>query len=223
MKLIKNSCALFFLLYVCFCVVPLHAAASQDEQLLDAQQLLRKIKTYGQLWVNNLTVTQRLVVNGHEITGQTNSSGISSYSQLVVTEQEIVIDDPDVWIVIPFNAAGPTSNMSASTTSPATITIEQDGVYQINVSLLFAAEEPDEGSFDVGTYQLGLNVNGVTTPVAAVYASSAGQLSLNYSSIMELSSGDQMQWYMQSSTVTPPPFNNNITLEHGYAYVMQIS
>lgn len=211
------------LLCVWYCVSLQTSALGDQQHLDDEHPVWRKLKLIHQLWVNNLTVTQRLVVNGHEITGQTSSSGISSYGQLSVTEQEIVIDEPDSWVTIPFNAAGPTSNMSVSTISPATITIEQDGVYQINVSLLFAAEESDEGSFDVGTYQLGLNVNGVTMPVAAVYATNPSQLSLNYNSIMELAAGDQIQWYMQSSSVTPPPFNNNIILEHGYAYVMQIS
>ncbi len=210
-----------FLLYVCFCVVPVHTAA-QDEQLLDEEQVWRKIKLIPQLWVDSLTVTQRLVVNGHEITGQANSSGISSYGQLSVTTQEIIIETADDFQAIPFNIAGPTSNMSASTTSPATITIGQDGVYQLTFSLYFSAEDPDEGSFNTGTYTLGLNINGVTTSVAAVYAGDPGQFSLNYSSIMNLAAGDEIQWYLKASTAHTAPFDNNVTLEHGYAYVMQI-
>jgi len=205
------------------CVASLCAALPDEQQLLQADPLLRKIKTFGRLWVNDLTVTERLVVNGHNITGQSSSSGISSYGQLSITAEDIHFFAANVWFAIPCNGAGPTSNMNVSTTSPATITIEQNGVYQIAFSLYFAAEDSDEDTFDITTYRLGLNINGITTPVAAVYAGEPGQFSLNYSSLMQLSSGDEIQWYMQASQASGPAFSNNVTFEHGYAYLMQIA
>ena len=113
--------------------------------------------------------------------------------------------------------------MDVSTISPATITIQQDGVYQITFSLYFSVETPDEGPFNPTTYTLGLNVNGFTTPVGAVYAGEQGQFSLNYSGIMALSAGDSVQCDVEASYFTGEPYGNNVTLENGNAYVMQIS
>ncbi len=187
---------------------------------------------------NNLYVCGTIVANGFSgpivggtgatgatgATGPTGATGIfsASYGQLSVTSQAIFLETTDDFLPIPFNATGPSSNMGVSTTSPATITIEQDGVYQINFSLYFSVENSDEDVFTISTYTFGLNVNGVTTPAAAVYASDPGSLSLNYSTIMEFSASDQIQFYMESSA-GEDIFANNVTLENGNAYLIQIS
>lgn len=147
----------------------------------------------------------------------------ASYGQLSVSSQEINFDTANTWVVVPFNSSGPTSNTTVSTTSPATITIQEAGIYQINFSLYFSADESNEGTFTQTTYTAGLYVNGTTTALSAVYAREAGGFSLNYSKIATLSVNDTLQFYMEASNVDMDPFSNIVTLENGNAYIMQIS
>jgi hypothetical protein len=139
----------------------------------------------------------------------------AAYGKLSVSAQDINFFNADTWLPIPFDAMGPSSDMDVSLTSPATITVQEDGVYQINVSIYFSVEDSDEDTFTVTTYTLGLNINGVTTPVAAVYVGQPGFFSL--------STTDEVQFYMEASDTDGPPFANNVTLEDGNAYLMQIS
>lgn len=147
----------------------------------------------------------------------------ASYGQLSVTSQVITLTTDNTWVVVPFDESGPTSNTTVSTTAPATITVQKAGVYQINVSLYFSAENSLEDTFNTTTYRLGVNVNGVTTASAGTYAQAAGGYSLNYSTIKELAVNDTIQFYMEASNTDTPPFANIVTLENGSAYVMQIS
>lgn len=197
---------------------------TDDLASLDNDQPWRKAKKIDRLCVNCLNVTKHLCVNGQEITGDNQGgTGAPSYGQLSVLAQDILFINDNEFLPIPFNAAGPSASMGVSTTSPATITIQKDGVYQINVSLHFTVDVSDEDTFTITTYTFGLNVNGVTTPAAAVYAGEPGFFSLNYSALMTLSVNDQLQFYMAASLADGPPFANNVTLENGNAHVIQIS
>ena len=130
----------------------------------------------------------------------------------------------DTWAPIPFDSTGPSSNMGVSTTSPATITVQQAGVYQMNVSLYFSVEDSPEGTFDQTTYRLGVSINGGTVEAsAAVFAYRPGQLSLNYDTIMDLSVNDYVQFYLEPSVASGPTFTNIFTLESGNANLIQIS
>lgn len=146
----------------------------------------------------------------------------ATYGQLLVSSQEISIISHDSWVAIPFNSVGASSGMTVSTTSPATITVLKAGTYQINFSLYFLVDDSHEAPFAQTTYSIGTKLNsGTTTPVAAVYCSELGNLSLNYSDILELSANDQIQFYMSSSSATSN--DNFVLLENGNAYLMQIS
>lgn len=196
---------------------------SDDLEASDYNLPLRKVKKICRLCVAYLNVTKQLFVNGNEITGNSQSSFSPAYGQLSVSSQEIAFYNPEEWRSIPFNGTGPTSEMGVSTTSPATITIQHDGVYQINFSLYFSVDRSNEDTFTITTYTFGLNVNGVTTPAAAVYVGETGTFSLNYSSIMELAVNDQVQFYLEASAAEGPTFTNNVTLENGHAHLIQIS
>ena len=110
-------------------------------------------------------------------------------------------------------------------TLPATITILQAGIYQINVSLYFSSEDSPENTFTQTTYTIGTSIDGGTTVAcAAVYAGEAGFLSLNYSTIMEFSANDTIEFYMQTSAVGAGViFDNIVTLVHGNASLVQIA
>lgn len=194
-----------------------------DLELLDNEQSSRKIKKICQLCVGCLNVTNHLFVNGQEITGDSQTTLSPAYGQLTVTTQGILFFTENEFLPIPFNATGPSSGMDASTTSPATITVQQDGVYQVNMSLYFSVENSDEDTFTITTYTFGLDINGVTTPAAAVYVGEPGTFSLNYSTLIQLSANDQIQFYLEASNADGPPFANNVTLENGNAHVIQIA
>lgn len=194
----------------------------------------KKSRLKGDLHVNrNARIDRKLYVHGksyfkNDVTFLGNVNGVAgafdgSYGQLSISSQDITFYMANTWLPIPFNSTGPSSNMSVSATSPATITIQQAGVYQVNFSLYFSVEDSDEDTFTVTTYTLGLNVNGVTTPVAAVYAGEPGHFSLNYNNLMEFSANDYVQFYMEASAADGPTFSNNITLENGNAHLIQIS
>lgn len=161
--------------------------------------------------------------------GATGPQGIpgsfsTSYGQLTASSQGISIQSPAEWVPIPFNVTGPSSNMTVSTTSPATITVNEDGVCQINISVYFSSEDSDEGSFTPATYTLGIKVgSGSVAPVAAIHASNAGYYLLNYSDIMDLSANDSVQFYIAASDAEPDIFSNIVTIENSNAYIMQIS
>lgn len=159
-------------------------------------------------------------------TGATGATGTfsASYGQLSLSSQNMDFNSADVFYTIPFTSTGPSSNMSVSTTSPATITIQQAGIYQMSVSLYFSAEDSPEDSFTATTYTFGLDVNGVTTPVSAVYVGEPGQFSINYSDIMAFSVSDTIQFYIEASAVgAGGPFDNIVTLINCNAYLTQIS
>lgn len=160
-------------------------------------------------------------------TGATGQAGTfsASYGKLSVTSQSIHFSAPNEWTSIPFNSTGPSSNMDVSTTSPATITIQQGGVYQINFSLYFVSEESPEHSFTTTTYTLGISINGgAKVACAAVYVPEAGYITLNYSNIMEFSANDYIQFYLGASDLGAGGiFDNIVILENGNAYLMQIS
>lgn len=115
--------------------------------------------------------------------------------------------------------------MSGSTTSPATITITNAGVYQVNISIYFSSEDSHEGTFNATTYTIGTKVNSDSTVAgSAVYAGVAGYFSLNYNALVEFSAGDTIQFYIQTSaTGGGDPFDNIVTLESGYANLVQIA
>ena len=150
----------------------------------------------------------------------------SSYGQLYFsTSQSIDLETANDWVAIPFNAFSPSSNMDGSTTSPATITILQAGTYQINICLYFSSEDSFENTFTQTTYTVGTSIDGGTTVAcAAVYAGEPGYLSLNYSTLMEFSANDYIQFYMKSSAVGGNViFNNFVTLVNGNADLVQIA
>jgi len=172
-----------------------------------------------------LNVNGSVMVNGEPITGGTGATGatgpagtsLASYGQLSVASQSISL--PTVsWVAIPFTSDGPSANMTVSTTSPATITILQNGTYQISVNVYFVVAS---SSFSATNYMLGLSLNGgsTITAVTAVYAEASQDYALNYSTIMTLSANDSLQFYMEPSTSN----SNTVTLETGNAYLMQIS
>lgn len=162
-------------------------------------------------------------------TGPTGPAGApgtfsSSYGQLSLSAQSIDLYNPDEWIAIPFDAVGPSSDMEASIDSPAKITVQKAGVYQVNFNMYFGLEDADEGIFNQSHYRLGLKVNGgAITTVTGIYANEPGHFLFNYSNIMELSQDDYIEFYMAASNTDMPPFSNNVTLENGNAYLMQIS
>ena len=160
-------------------------------------------------------------------TGPAGPGSASTYGQLrFSTSQSINLDMANQWVAIPFNAFSPSSNMNGSTSSPATITVLEAGVYQINISLYFSSEDSPEGTFNQTTYTVGTSINGgPLVSCGAVYAGEAGYLSLNYSTLMEFSANDYIQFYMKSSAVGGggPIFDNIVTLVNGNADLVQIA
>ena len=159
-------------------------------------------------------------------TGPTGPAGTfsASYGQLSLSGVSIDMRNPDEWLPIPFSTVGPSSNATVSTTSPAKITVQKSGAYQVSMSLYILGEAADEGWFVASNYKLGLKINGgATTTVATLHVDEAGRFSLNHSNIIELSANDTVQFHIASSDADSPPFTNYITLENGNAYLMQIS
>lgn len=160
------------------------------------------------------------------VAGATGIPGFLStaYGQLTATSQEMFIEVPNEWATIPFNVVGPSSNMTVSATSPGTITVQQDGTCQLNLSVYFSSEESDEATFTPTNYRLGIKVNNdAVKPVAATFASASGEFLLSYSEIIDLSANDTVQLYMSSSDTNYRPFANLITIENANAHLMQIS
>lgn len=190
-------------------------------QLADLEdQTLRKTKKICTLCVSCLNVSKRLLVNGIQITGNDNAA----YGQLSVLSQVINFTGSDEWTIIPFDEAGPSSSMNVSLDSPATITIQKSGAYQVNFSTYLLAEDSDEGPFFSETYTLGLSINGTTTPITAIIANDAGQYPVVCSKIVKLFAGDVVQFYMKASDISPEPiFVNHTTLQNGNAHLIQIS
>lgn len=162
-------------------------------------------------------------------TGAVGATGIpgllsTSYGQLSTSSQEIGFGTADEWVAMPFTVAGPSSNMSVSTDSPASITVQQSGVCQVTLNVYFSTEDSDEGIYTPTTYTLGVKINdGAVTPVAAANADETGHYLLNYSNIVDLSDNDQVQFFMKASDTEFGPFANVVTLENANAYLMQIS
>jgi hypothetical protein len=158
------------------------------------------------------------------VTGATGAAGTFSvaYGQLFVASQTIA--PTTSWMAIPFASAGLASNMEVSSTSPATMTVLQSGVYQLNFSLYFETEYPaDEEIFTATNYLLGISTNGGSsiTQVAFVYVGETNEyFTLNYSTIMELSAYDGVQFYIKAVN---PGFINRLILQTGNAYLIQIS
>lgn len=199
--------------------------SNNDFESFNEHQTRHKVTNL--LNVNYLNVLKTLVVNGQAVTGDSQNTSSATFSaaygQISVLAQRINLDSINTWIPIPFNSTGPASNMTLSTTSPATITIQKAGTYQITYSFYFSVEDAPEGFIVASTYILGLNINGTITQTAATYANRAGLYSLNYSTIIELAVNDQIQFYMESFNGGSGINANIVTLENGNAYVMQIS
>ncbi|HEY1074412.1 MAG TPA: collagen-like protein [Patescibacteria group bacterium] len=162
-------------------------------------------------------------------TGATGSTGAPgtyspSYGQLSLSSQDFDMTVSNEWLPIPFATAGPSSNMTLSTTSPAKMTVQKTGVYQVNAAVNFLGEAADEGWFMATDYKLGIKINGgATTTVATLHASDSGRYSFNYSNIMQLSAGDYVEFYMTATDTHTYPNYNNLTLENSHAYLMQIA
>lgn len=161
-------------------------------------------------------------------TGPTGPAGTfsSSYGQLSFSSsQSISLNSANTWVAIPFNAFTLSHNVDGSTSSPATITVVDAGVYQINVSLYFSSEDSFEGTFTQATYTLGISTDtGTPVAFAAVYVGEAGYFSLNYSGLVELSASDTLQFYMKASAVGGDfIFDNIVTMLNGNASIMQIA
>ncbi len=194
---------------------------NHDSEDFDDDLPTRKVKK--RLTVDYLNVVKNLVVNGTAVTGTSSTgTGLSSYGQLSVAAQGINLNTSNTWVPITFDTTGPSSNITVSTTSPATITVTQAGTYQINFSFYFAVAVSPETILTASTYTFGIDINGTTTPAAAIYANRAGNYSVSYSTIMTLSANDEIQFYMKSSA-GDNIFANVVTLTNGNGYVLQIS
>jgi hypothetical protein len=189
-----------------------------------------------------LNINGSLLLNGEPFTGGTGATGATgpagatgatgaagtssaSYGQLSITSSQTIAPVNNSWTPVPFNSATPSFNMTVSTTSPATITIQQAGVYQIQFSVYFTTEySVSEGIYSPISYLLGISTNGGSsvTPVTAVYASEYNETyALNYTAIMELSAYESIQFYIKAAT--SPEWINRLVLENGSAYLMQVS
>lgn len=175
------------------------------------------------------TIGPRGVAGAQGATGATGPTGIpgtltTAYGQLSTTSSIITFSNPNDWVAVPFAVAGASSKMSVSTTSPASITVQQEGVCQVSVNIYLSAEESDEGTYTPTTYTLGIRVNdGSITPVGAVEALNSGGYVLNYNNILDLSANDKVRFYMAASDTEFGAFANIVTVESGNAYLMQIS
>lgn len=163
------------------------------------------------------------------VPGSTGSAGIpgilsSAYGQFSGSNQEIDFSTPNEWVPIPFNVVGPSSGTTVSTTSPATITVDESGVCQVTASIYFSAWESMEATYTPTVYKLGVKIGSAdVTLVSAVYAADSGHFTLNLNDIIDLSNGETVQFYISASDTEMGPFANVVTLESGSAYVMQIS
>lgn len=206
--------------------------ATHAPEIFEAQQPLRKVKGY--LEVDYLNVKRALTVNGNQIVNNGGSSSLASYGQLIISSDQpmymnTLASDSD-WMTLPLNAVGVSSNMAIiptehtdyTVTQTGSITVQQDGIYQINTSVYFAAENSDEDSFTHTTYMLGLDVNGTTTPLTAVYAEQASEYSLSANTLMQLSANDEIHFFFNSSSGVSM-FANYVTFKGGNAYLVQIS
>jgi hypothetical protein len=147
----------------------------------------------------------------------------ASYGQLSLSSQAIDFDAGN-WTPVPFDLTGPASGTDVSTSSPAKITVQKAGKYQVSSSIFLLGEDADEGWFMDATYSLGIQINGgAITPIAAYHTDQSGYFSFNYSTITQLAANDNVQFYLKTTNVSIPINVNNITLESGNAYVMQIS
>lgn len=172
-----------------------------------------------------LNVNGNILLNGKSVTAGSGSTFLASYGQLSRTSpQSIYFLSANTFYPVPFNASGPSSNVTVSTTSPATMTIQQAGVYQVNASLYISSQDSSESTFTATTYTLGLNINGTTTAVAAVYAGQPGLFSLSYNACLTFSVGDAVQFYIKTSaTGGGNIFDNIVKLESGNANLLQIA
>lgn len=147
----------------------------------------------------------------------------SSYGRLnLSTTASIFFDVANTWKPVIFNSLGPVNNIRCSST---TMTMQQTGIYQLNVSLYFSSNKSVEGTFTPTTYTLGMGING-NTPVscAAVYAGEQGFFSLNFSDLLEFSTNDYIRFFLQSSIVGGDvTYDNPVTLESGNASIVQIA
>lgn len=159
--------------------------------------------------------------------GATGASGTNtqSYGRLsLATATTLPISTALQWYAIPFDTFNPSSNMAGTTSSPATITIQESGIYKINVNLYFSSFNSEEDTFNQATYTLGISLNGAM-PItqAAVFAGEPGHFSINYSDLVQLNTDDYIQFYIQSSIVgNSIEYDNLVTLEQGNAYLLQI-
>jgi len=160
-------------------------------------------------------------------TGPTGATGSfnTSYGRLnFSTQTALDFSGADTWLAIPFDAFSPQSRMSGSTTSPATLIIQEAGVYTVNVCLYFSSEDPDEGLFVPTTYTLGtkFNIDSIISQ-ADVFAGEAGEFSINYSDLIQLNVADEMQFYIKVSAVgEDPPNNNHVELLRANANLVKI-
>ena len=107
--------------------------------------------------------------------------------------------------------------MDGSTSSPATLTILEAGVYQINISLYFSSEDSAEASYAITTYTVGISINGGgVVDSAAVYTGQPGTFSISYSTLSTFSADDTVRFYMKTSNADGgPPFSDNVSLLTG--------
>ena len=113
--------------------------------------------------------------------------------------------------------------MSGTTTSPATITIQESGVYQVNVCLYFSSEDSVEGPFTPATYTIGTKINAAAQVAqGAVFAGEPGQFSLNYNNLIHFSVNDSIQFYIEVSALGGGLLDNIVTLEQANANLVQI-
>ncbi len=153
-------------------------------------------------------------------------SSAASYGQLYcASAQRISLDVANSWVAIPFDTFGPSYHMTGSIVSPAAITIQEAGVYQMNVSLYFSSEDSPEATFTQTTYTLGTSINGNTTAAnAAVYAGEVGYFSLHYTFLVTLAANDSIAFYMQpSATGGDIIFDNVVTIVNASASLVQIA
>lgn len=161
------------------------------------------------------------------LTGATGSTGAISLSfgrLFLSTPTEVVFLTPNAWVAIPFDTFSPQSNMSGTTAPPATITIQETGIYQVNVCLYFSSEESDESTFTQTTYTIGTSINGAAQVAqGAVFAGEPGQFSLNYNNLIQFNVGDTIRFYIEASALgIGSIFDNIVTLEQANANLTQI-
>lgn len=166
---------------------------------------------------------------GIAITGPTGPTGPSgsrviAYGQLArSTPMVIPFTTSGAWLPIPFSVFNPSMKMGG--TLPATLTIEQTGDYQINVSLYLLSEDSPEGSYISTTYTIGIKVNAAPIiAVGAFFSSTPEHFSINYNNMITLNDTDQIEFYINADVVNPIfPFRNVVSLLVGSANLCLIS